>query len=126
MRALGVGCIIWHVLLYELLLDTHLRYYCSCLDDEELDLLGASWPQYHAIAQVVGLDVLRYAIPLHQRSYHISIVIAPSIPIPEGLTPITPTLFDQHLSYIINAYTLQGIPVLVHCRGGVGQWTPLT
>ncbi|KAF8504125.1 hypothetical protein JB92DRAFT_2969022 [Gautieria morchelliformis] len=83
-KALGVGCII------------------CCLDDEELEFLGASWPQYSEIAQAVGLDVLR-------------------VPIPEGLSPPSPSLFDQHLSYIIHFYTLQGIPVLVHCRGGVGR-----
>lgn len=57
-RALGVGCIIWFVLLYELLL--YAQNVSSCLDDDELELLGASWPQYSEVAQSVGLDVLRY------------------------------------------------------------------
>lgn len=47
-------------------------------------------------------------------------MISISIPMPEGLSPLAPALFDEHLSYIIHSYTLQGIPVLVHCRGGVG------
>ncbi|KAF8580005.1 hypothetical protein K439DRAFT_1654413 [Ramaria rubella] len=83
-KALGIGCII------------------CCLDDDELEFLGASWSQYSQIARGVGLDILR-------------------IPMPEGLTPTSPATLDQHLSYIINSYTLQGVPVLVHCRGGVGR-----
>ncbi|KIJ25488.1 hypothetical protein M422DRAFT_38650, partial [Sphaerobolus stellatus SS14] len=71
-----------------------------CLDDEELELLGVSWSQYSEIAHAIGLDVLR-------------------IPIPEGLTPISPAFIDYHLTNIIHQYTLQGVPVLVHCRGGV-------
>ncbi|KIJ36751.1 hypothetical protein M422DRAFT_179064 [Sphaerobolus stellatus SS14] len=73
-----------------------------CLDDEELELLGVSWSQYSEIAHAIGLDVLR-------------------IPIPEGLTPISPAFIDYHLTNIIHQYTLQGVPVLVHCRGGVGR-----
>lgn len=45
----------------------------------------------------------------------------PRIPIPEGLPPSTPALIDAHLLRLITQYTLNGIPVLVHCRGGVGR-----
>jgi hypothetical protein len=31
----------------------------SCLDDEELDFLGASWPEYSQTARELGLDILR-------------------------------------------------------------------
>ena len=44
-----------------------------------------------------------------------------SLPIPEGLAPLTPAHLDVHLTSLINHYTLRGIPILVHCRGGVGR-----
>ncbi|TFK54045.1 phosphatases II [Heliocybe sulcata] len=83
-KDLGVGCVI------------------CCLDDVELDFLGASWTEYSSVAHELGLDVLR-------------------IPTPEGLAPLTPKLLDEHLGRLIEAYTMQGIPILAHCRGGVGR-----
>ncbi|KAI0000561.1 protein-tyrosine phosphatase-like protein [Russula vinacea] len=83
-KALGVGCIV------------------CCLDDEELEILGASWPDYSQAAQELGLDILR-------------------VPIPEGLAPASLSLFDAHLTRLISVYTLAGIHVLAHCRGGVGR-----
>ncbi|KAG9002574.1 hypothetical protein FRB93_011448 [Tulasnella sp. JGI-2019a] len=83
-RSLGVGLII------------------NCLDDVELDFLGAPWPQYVETAQNLGLDVLR-------------------IPTPEGLAPLDATRLDRELSWVIREYTLKGVNVLVHCRGGVGR-----
>ncbi|EPQ57374.1 phosphotyrosine protein phosphatases II [Gloeophyllum trabeum ATCC 11539] len=83
-KDLGVGCVI------------------CCLDDVELDFLGASWTEYSSIAQDIGLDVLR-------------------IPMPEGLAPLTPQLLDERLSQVIESYTLRGVPILAHCRGGVGR-----
>lgn len=44
-----------------------------------------------------------------------------SIPMPEGLTPTSLSTFDAHISHIITSYTLRGIDVLAHCRGGVGR-----
>lgn len=44
-----------------------------------------------------------------------------SIPLPEGLAPLSPQSLDADLDRIIERYTLQGISVLVHCRGGVGR-----
>lgn len=44
-----------------------------------------------------------------------------SLPIPEGLAPLTAAHLDSHLTDLINRYTLQGVPILVHCRGGVGR-----
>jgi protein-tyrosine phosphatase len=44
-----------------------------------------------------------------------------SLPIPEGLAPLAPAHLDVHLTSLINQYTLRGIPILVHCRGGVGR-----
>ncbi|KAF8270249.1 protein-tyrosine phosphatase-like protein [Lactarius quietus] len=83
-KALGVGCIV------------------CCLDDEELNFLGAPWPEYSQAARDLGLDILR-------------------IPIPEGLAPASLELFDTHLTRLISVYTLSGVPVLAHCRGGVGR-----
>lgn len=83
-KALGVGCIV------------------CCLDDEELNFLGAPWPEYSQAARELGLDILR-------------------IPIPEGLAPASLEQFDTHLTRLISVYTLAGVPVLAHCRGGVGR-----
>lgn len=82
--------------------DLGIRCVVCCLDDEELEFLGASWSEYSHAAQEVGLDVLR-------------------IPIPEGFAPLTPLVLDTHLSKLIKTYTQKGIPILVHCRGGVGR-----
>ncbi|KAJ7668402.1 protein-tyrosine phosphatase-like protein [Mycena polygramma] len=84
MKDLGVGCII------------------CCLDDAELEFLGAPWHLYERASKAVGISVLR-------------------IPTPEGLAPPSPASLDAHLSRIIDAYTLRGVPILVHCRGGVGR-----
>jgi protein-tyrosine phosphatase len=43
------------------------------------------------------------------------------IPIPEGLAPASLSQFDAHLTRLISVYTLAGVPVLAHCRGGVGR-----
>ncbi|KAJ2936565.1 hypothetical protein H1R20_g542, partial [Candolleomyces eurysporus] len=51
-KSFGIGCIV------------------CCLDDEELDLLGAPWASYEKSAQNLGIDILR-------------------LPIPEGLPPST-------------------------------------
>lgn len=40
---------------------------------------------------------------------------------PEGLAPADVERFDHHLQRVINCYTLRGISVLVHCRGGLGR-----
>ncbi|KAF9484468.1 phosphatases II [Pholiota conissans] len=84
MKELGVGCVV------------------CCLDNDELEFLGAPWPQYAQCAKQSGIDVLR-------------------LPIPEGLAPTSAAFLDTHLVDIINRYTLLGVPVLVHCRGGVGR-----
>ena len=82
--------------------DLGVRCIVCCLDDEELEFLGASWSEYSCAAEEIGLDILR-------------------IPIPEGFAPLTPLVLDAHLSKVIRNYTLNGIPILVHCRGGVGR-----
>ncbi|TRM69678.1 protein-tyrosine phosphatase-like protein [Schizophyllum amplum] len=73
-----------------------------CLDDSELALLGAPWDLYAEAALAVGIDVLR-------------------IPTPEGLAPLSPESLDDKLNSVLRDYTLRGVPVLVHCRGGVGR-----
>ncbi|KAH7908611.1 phosphatases II [Hygrophoropsis aurantiaca] len=82
--------------------DLGVRCIVCCLDDEELQFLGVSWPEYYQAAHRIDLDVLR-------------------IPLPEGLTPLTPASLDAHLKRLIDNYTLLGFPILVHCRGGVGR-----
>ncbi|KAF9456078.1 hypothetical protein BDZ94DRAFT_1276568 [Collybia nuda] len=84
MKELGVRCII------------------CCLDDQELEFLGAPWSEYEECAGNNGIDVLR-------------------IPMPEGLAPLTPASLNTHLTRLIDTYTARGIPMLVHCRGGVGR-----
>ncbi|KAJ8696503.1 hypothetical protein PTI98_006371 [Pleurotus ostreatus] len=83
-RALGVKCIV------------------CCLDDSELEYLGAPWPEYRAAAMLLGIDILR-------------------IPIPEGLAPLDTASLDGQITELIGRYTVNGIPTLVHCRGGVGR-----
>ena len=43
------------------------------------------------------------------------------LPMPDGFTPVSISLFDAQVSLIATRYTLRGINVLVHCRGGVGR-----
>jgi len=73
-----------------------------CLDDVELAYLGVSWSDYARIADENGIDVLR-------------------LPLPEGLAPLDVASFDAQMTRLINSYTLKGINVLCHCRGGVGR-----
>ncbi|KAF9562771.1 phosphatases II, partial [Agrocybe pediades] len=82
--------------------DSGVRCVVCCLDDEELAFLGAPWSEYKTAAEKIGLDVLR-------------------LPIPEGLAPLSPESLDGHLITLIRSYTLRSIPILVHCRGGVGR-----
>ncbi|KAL0956083.1 hypothetical protein HGRIS_002252 [Hohenbuehelia grisea] len=82
--------------------DLGVRCIVCCLDDAELEFLGAPWSAYQDAAGAAGLDVLR-------------------IPMPEGLPPLTPEALDSRLTELIERYTLRGIHVLVHCRGGVGR-----
>ncbi|KAL0580350.1 hypothetical protein V5O48_001687 [Marasmius crinis-equi] len=85
MKETGVGCIV------------------CCLDDGELEFLGAPWPEYERVTKMIGLDVLR-------------------LPTPEGLPPtLSPMALDTEITTLIDRYTVRGIPVLVHCRGGVGR-----
>lgn len=40
---------------------------------------------------------------------------------PEGLTPTSLPIFDSQITHLVRTYTLRGIDVLSHCRGGVGR-----
>jgi hypothetical protein len=125
-RERGVGCVV------------------CCLDDAELALLGAPWAEYAAAARALGLAVWRAPTPeglapraarrVRRRTWR-----APDSEFEstgdedreaeedwrqegeEGGE--TPTIegFDRHLAWIIDAFTRRGVPVLVHCRGGVGR-----
>ncbi|KAF9529298.1 protein-tyrosine phosphatase-like protein [Crepidotus variabilis] len=84
MKQLGVACIV------------------CCLDDDELDFLGAPWADYEYCANKIGMDVLR-------------------LPTPEGLPPISAAHLDGYLVDLIQQYSMKGRQILVHCRGGVGR-----
>lgn len=44
------------------------------------------------------------------------------LPTPEGLSPgLSPSALNAHITTLIHSYTLRGINILVHCRGGVGR-----
>ena len=101
-KDVGVVCIIWYDTIRAYARLHALTHPSSCLDDGELQSLGVSWPDYAQTADELGIDILR-------------------IPIPEGLAPLDPALLDEHLSKVIETYTLRGSAVLVHCRGGVGR-----
>ena len=58
---------------------------------------------------IISVSGRRFSIDFH------------SLPIPEGLAPLAPAYLDVHLTSLISQYTLKGIPILVHCRGGVGR-----
>ena len=106
----------------------------SCLDDDELDYLGAPFQEYERNAKLVGLDVLRSvslsltalfpSAPAYPPSDLLSFPSLPGstrIPMPEGLTPTSLPAFDAQIAHLIRSYTLAGIDVLSHCRGGVGR-----
>lgn len=73
-----------------------------CLDDEELSFLGAPWSQYEQEADKLGIEVIR-------------------LPMAEGFCPTDVVATDKAVGCVVNDYTLRGIHVLVHCRGGVGR-----
>jgi hypothetical protein len=43
------------------------------------------------------------------------------IPIPEGFAPLDVATLNSHLDVVIQRYTMRGVSLLVHCRGGVGR-----
>jgi protein-tyrosine phosphatase len=70
----------------------------SCLDDTELDFLGASWPKYEAAAKAHGLQIIR-------------------LPMVEGGCPRTLSEVSEAVRRV-NVEIYKGHNVLVHCRGG--------
>lgn len=73
-----------------------------CLDDEELQFLGAPWVTYEREVDKLGLEVIR-------------------LPMTEGFCPTDVVATDEAMSFVVNEFTLRGVHVLVHCRGGVGR-----
>ena len=57
-----MACIVWYVILVSMRCSNVIKnvILCSCLDDSELDYLGASWAEYSRVANDLGLDVLRF------------------------------------------------------------------
>jgi len=93
----------------------------SCLDDDELEFLGAPWKEYEQCAKQIGIDVLRYAPAIHLKQTN-SLIQQNSLPTPEGLPPATSaSQIDGYIVDLINRYSLRGQSILVHCRGGVGR-----
>ena len=78
------------------------RAIVCCLDDEELNMLGAPCHEYREQAQSQGFDLI-------------------CLPMAEGFAPINMTRLDMIMSMLILNYTLRGTSILVHCRGGVGR-----
>ncbi|CAO3631870.1 unnamed protein product [Cunninghamella blakesleeana] len=72
-----------------------------CLDDDELEYLGAPWETYSTIAMKHGLNVFR-------------------LPMVEGSCPDTLEEVDLIVNKV-NERIFQGENVLTHCRGGVGR-----
>jgi protein-tyrosine phosphatase len=73
-----------------------------CLDDEELGFLGAPWSDYEKEADQLGMEVIR-------------------LPMAEGFCPTDVSMADNIITNVVEQYTLRGVNVLVHCRGGVGR-----
>ncbi|KAI9306438.1 protein-tyrosine phosphatase-like protein [Cunninghamella echinulata] len=72
-----------------------------CLDDNELEFLGAPWETYSAIAKKYDLEVFR-------------------LPMVEGSCPDTLEEVDVLVNKV-NEKIYRGENVLTHCRGGVGR-----
>jgi len=73
-----------------------------CLNDAELDFLGAPWREYELASLELGIKIVR-------------------IPLLEGFAPDDILIFDQLLADLVSNVTLKGGNVLCHCRGGVGR-----
>lgn len=78
------------------------RAIICCLDDAELAMLGAPWPEYSEAAEKLQIKVFR-------------------LPLQEGYAPESLEVVDDLLSSVIKDYTIKGYNVLCHCRGGVGR-----
>lgn len=89
----------------------------SCLDDSELHFLGAPWEDYSREASQLGIDILRYD-PIQPSFPSLTIT---RLPTPEGFAPLDAAVLNAHMDHLINQYTLRGVSILVHCRGGVGR-----
>lgn len=72
--------------------------FSSCLDDTELDFLGASWPRYEAAAKAQEMQIIR-------------------LPMVEGGCPQTLNEVKEAVDRV-NQVVYKGGNVLVHCRGG--------
>ncbi|KAI7868305.1 protein-tyrosine phosphatase-like protein, partial [Spinellus fusiger] len=72
-----------------------------CLDDKELDYLGAPWLKYYEAARAHHIDIIR-------------------LPMVEGSCPSTVDEVYQVIRHV-NHTVMEGHHVLVHCRGGVGR-----
>ncbi|KAI8373150.1 protein-tyrosine phosphatase-like protein [Radiomyces spectabilis] len=72
-----------------------------CLNDEELEYLGASWPKYVEAARRNNLQIVR-------------------LPMIEGGCPNSIEEMDAVIQ-LVNAKINKGENVLTHCRGGVGR-----
>lgn len=72
----------------------------NLLDDTELALLGAAWPEYERAARKVGVDIIRF-------------------PIVEGEAPTDLLKFHNQVIRPISELVMRKENVLCHCRGGL-------
>ncbi|KAI9205661.1 protein-tyrosine phosphatase-like protein [Polychytrium aggregatum] len=86
---------------FERIASAGVRLVVNCLDNTELEYLGAPWDKYQAAAAGQGIDVIR-------------------IPIAEGYAPKSIDDVEEVLKEITKR-TSNGVNILCHCRGGVGR-----
>ena len=73
-----------------------------------------------SISIVLLTQALTFFSVYHSVAYD-SLFISHSLPIPKGLAPLVPAHLDVHLISLINQYTLRGVPILIHCCGGISH-----
>ncbi|KAJ3305668.1 hypothetical protein HDU76_004974, partial [Blyttiomyces sp. JEL0837] len=86
---------------FERLASFQIRTVVCCLNDAELNYLGAPWQKYLTTAHRYGMDVVR-------------------LPIVEGSCPESMEDVEVVME-VLERRVSQGANVLVHCRGGVGR-----
>jgi hypothetical protein len=92
----------------------------TCPPGLELRYLGAPWEEYCKVSADLGLAVVRFArlssLPIASLNPYGS--HATRIPMAEGFSPPSNEVLNNHLETVIKQWSLKGINVLVHCRGG--------
>ena len=110
----GVGCLVWYV---PISLPT-LRSPCG--HAAVLTILNLHSSVFHG--RTTRLSLLPSVSMLSGESTPEclnvpSLILFASLPMPDGFTPVSLSLFDAQINLIATKYSLSGINVLVHCRG---------